>query len=62
MTKKLRTVRQVMELSIHHDIPPDADQAQPQEEWTLDSHLDTLPPVKNWYSCRMQFAAYYLII
>jgi hypothetical protein len=44
MTKKLKSIRQVMELSIHHDIPPDADQAQTREEWTLEGHLDTLPP------------------
>jgi len=43
MTKKLRTVRQVMELSIHHDVPSDADPAGAQEEWTLENHLDTLP-------------------
>lgn len=44
MAKNLKSVRQVMELSIHHDIPPDADPAQAREEWNLEAHLDTLPP------------------
>jgi hypothetical protein len=44
MTRQLKTVKQVMGLSIHHDIPPDAELPQTREEWTLDTHLDTLPP------------------
>ena len=43
MTKKLKTVRQVMELSIQHHIAPDVDLPESGEEWTLETHLDTLP-------------------
>lgn len=43
MTKKLNTVKQVMELSIQHHIAPDVDLPQVGEEWTLETHLDTLP-------------------
>jgi len=43
MTKQLKTVKQVMGLAIHHDIPPDMELPQTREEWTLDTHLATLP-------------------
>ncbi|MBK9797283.1 MAG: hypothetical protein IPP58_12460 [Holophagaceae bacterium] len=44
MTKKLRTVRQVMELSIQHHVPPEIDPSRGEEAWTLEAYLETLPP------------------
>ncbi len=44
MTKKLRTVRQVMELSIQHHVPPEIDPSRGDEAWTLEAYLETLPP------------------
>lgn len=44
MSKKLRTVRQVMELSIQHHVPPEPGPAQGAEPWTLETYLETLPP------------------
>ena len=43
MTKKLKTVKQVMELAIQHHLPADADQPRAEEGRTLETHLDTLP-------------------
>ncbi len=44
MTKKLKTVPQVMELSIHHHVPPEAGSPGTTEAERLEAHLKTLPP------------------
>ena len=43
MTKRLKTVRQAMELTIHHHTPPGPDLAVKGEDWTLEAYLDSLP-------------------